>query len=84
MHTLVCRSVAPALCALLVSGSQAWAQEAASPLKEAAKPIQESAAANVVDPGAMDALKAMSAHLAELKTFTLKTAFEADIGLMRA
>lgn len=72
-------SAVPALCGLLaVAPAQVMGQDA---VKEAVKPIQESAAANAVEPTSIEALKAMGAHLAGLKNFDLKSTFETELVL---
>lgn len=72
-------SAVPALCGLLaVAPSQTLGQEAA---KEAVKPIEASASADVIEPAAIKALKSMGTYLAGLDAFDLKSTFETELVL---
>lgn len=72
-------SAVPALCGLLaVAPAQVLGQDA---VKEAVKPIEASASADVIEPAAIEALNAMGAYLAALKNFDLKSTYESELVL---
>lgn len=72
-------SAVPALCGLFaVAPAQVMGQDA---VKEAVKPIEESAVADVIEPAALEALKSMGTYLAGLSSFDLKSTFETELVL---
>lgn len=77
------RMVLPVLVAagLMALAPPATAQDQAKTLKGAAADIKAAGNADIIDPKSIDAIKAMGAYLAGLKTIDLSTRFEADLEL---
>jgi len=72
-------SAVPTLCVLLaVAAGPVQAQDAA---KQAVKPIEAAASADVIEPASVEALKNMATYLAGLGAFELSSTFETELVL---